>query len=138
MDADAPRQLLCEQLAAIAAFLPLFESPDFQFGEWDTEPGHLPYFILSDEAMRFVSTAASCNWVTTRVGWVEWKETPHAQQFATNIGNISHATAYDLECLLTTLIRQDRFVEGALASAFESGMLTAIVRRASVLHDQSC
>ena len=34
---------------------------------------------------------------------------------------------------LTVLIRQDRFVEGALASAFKSGLLTGIVRRAAAM-----
>jgi hypothetical protein len=35
--------------------------------------------------------------------------------------------------LITSLKRGDRFNEGMLASAFESGLLTAIVRRAAVL-----
>ena len=38
-----------------------------------------------------------------------------------------------LQKLLTALIRQDRFVTGALAGAFESGLLTAIVRRVEQL-----
>jgi len=135
---EAPQQSLCERLAAIAEFLPLFEAPDFQFGEWDNTPGHMPYFMLSAEALQFVHAASANGWVTPRVAWVEWKDTPHAQQFATDISNISHATAWDLECLLTTLIRQNRFVEGALASAFESGMLTAIVHRAGEFWREVC
>jgi len=35
--------------------------------------------------------------------------------------------------LLTTIIRGDRFSEGELAGAYESGMLRAIVRRAAEL-----
>ena len=38
-----------------------------------------------------------------------------------------------LQKLLTTVIRQDRFVTGALAGAFESGLLTAVVRRVEQL-----
>ncbi len=40
-----------------------------------------------------------------------------------------------MERLLTALLRQDRFVEGLLGEAFESGLLTRIVRRASVLSE---
>lgn len=35
--------------------------------------------------------------------------------------------------LLTTLIRSERFRDGTLESAFKRGLLTAIVRRATVL-----
>ena len=35
--------------------------------------------------------------------------------------------------LLTALIREDRFNEGALGDSFESGIMTAIARRAKEL-----
>lgn len=39
--------------------------------------------------------------------------------------------------LLTVVIRQDRFVKGALNGAFESGLLTAIAGRAAELVEQN-
>jgi hypothetical protein len=35
--------------------------------------------------------------------------------------------------LLTAIIRQDRFCEGALLSAFDSGLILGIVRRAAAI-----
>jgi hypothetical protein len=46
---------------------------------------------------------------------------------------LAAASAEQLAKLLTVLIRQDRFVEGALNGAFEAGLLTGIVRRAAGL-----
>jgi hypothetical protein len=40
-----------------------------------------------------------------------------------------------LKQILTTIIRQDRFVDGTIASAFEDGWLGWIVARAAVLAD---
>lgn len=130
---DDTEQPVAARLAVLAAFLPEFESPAFRFGEWHHDPGHFPYFSQSEETARFVGTAYNYGWVSSRIHWVEWIQTTEAQRFASDIGAIDTASAFELECLLTTVIRQDRFAEGNLASAFDSGMLTAIVRRASVL-----
>jgi hypothetical protein len=121
------------RLEALAAFVPVFEAPGFTFGEWDTSEGHLPYFFRSEEASRFVQTAYEFGWCTSSVDWTKWIATDAAQRFANDPRLIEHATVSDLEHLLTTIIRQDRFVEGNLDGAFESGHLTAIVRRAEVL-----
>ena len=37
--------------------------------------------------------------------------------------------------LLTAIVRSDRFVEGSIEGAFQSGLLAAICRRAAVLLD---
>ena len=41
----------------------------------------------------------------------------------------------EVAMLLTALIREDRFNEGALGDSFESGIMTAIARRAKELAD---
>ena len=43
------------------------------------------------------------------------------------------ASAEDLRRLLTVYVRSERFGDGTLEAAFESGMLTAIIRRAGIL-----
>jgi hypothetical protein len=47
------------------------------------------------------------------------------------------ATADELVKLTTSLVRADRFTEGTLAWAFESGLLLAIARRAEELSSGS-
>ena len=43
------------------------------------------------------------------------------------------ATADDLARLLTAIVRSDRFSEGSINGAFESGLLARIARRAATL-----
>ena len=43
------------------------------------------------------------------------------------------ASADQIANLLTTVVRRDRFVEGGLAAAFESGLILAILERAEQL-----
>ena len=131
-DNDRPANLRI-RLEALAAFLPLFESPDFSYGTWDTSEGHLPYFFQSEDAGRFVQTAYEHGWCSSNINWVEWIGTADAERFKDGPEPIAEATVSDLEHLLTTFIRQDRFVEGNLDALYQSGHLTAITRRAATL-----
>lgn len=124
---------LIQRLEALASFAPVFEAPGFSFGDWDNSPGHLPWFSLSTEATRFVSTASQFDWIIPDFNWPEWRKTDRAHQLLENPDAIASATVEDLEHLLTTHFRADRFVEGHLAAAFEAGQLQAIVRRAAAL-----
>ena len=45
------------------------------------------------------------------------------------LGVFEQATVLELARLLTVVIRSDRFGEGALAVALESGLVTAVLRR---------
>ena len=65
--------------------------------------------------------------------WPAWKQTDEAISLRDDAAALAAATPEQLARLLTVLIRQDRFVEGALGSAYESGLLTSIVRRAAEL-----
>lgn len=124
---------LKERLAALAAFVPVFEGPDFVFGEWQGAAGQMPWFRLSDDARSFVSTASRFGWVVPGFDWPSWQRTEVARHLLSNPQSIETATAEDLERLLTVHVRLDRFSEGHLASAFESGQLPAIARRAAAL-----
>ncbi len=121
-----------ERLDALAAFLPDFESPGFEFGHVVTAPGGMPYYNLSPLASRFVHTCYKMGWVQN-FDWVEWKDSPEATELLKNPKAMEEATPEQLGRMLTVLIRQDRFVEGALGRAFDSGLLTAILRRIAAL-----
>lgn len=92
----------------------------------------LPYCTYSHEAQEFVEAAYDLGWVTN-LDWPEWMQTPEAVELLQNPAHIAGATADQLANLLTALIRRDRFCEGDLASTFNAGILTAIVRRAEAL-----
>ncbi len=81
----------------------------------------------------FVQVAYQYEWVSSDVNWVEWKQTSEAQRLRDEPDALFQASEHDLVCLLTTCIRQERFCEGSLESAYESGLLTGILQRADAL-----
>lgn len=123
------------RLDRLAAFLPIFEGRDFVFatmeGGRDVESGTftMPWSALSEHAHQFVQTAYDDGWVAPEVDWPRWIETEEARLLRDEPGAIAEASAGQLQKLLTTVIRQDQFVTGALEGAFESGLLTAVLRR---------
>ncbi len=127
-----------DRLLALAAFEPVLTAPGFTIGHWvTTEPDangvrHMPWFEYSPAADELRRIAASNGWVVP-FDWMAWVATPDAQRLIADPGLVANASADDLVKLLTAIIRGDRFSEGELAGAYESGMLLAIVRRAAVL-----
>jgi hypothetical protein len=131
---------LQERLHALAAFLPEFEKPGFEFGQWVTplaggEPGVtiMPFFTQDPVAESLYRTCDDMGWVLQGFDWPAWNGTPEATQLRDNPGVLERATPEQLARLLTVLIRQDRFVEGALATAYEDGLVVRILRRAASL-----
>ena len=89
----------------------------------------MPYFDYSAEALDLISALP----VIAGFAWPNWLQTPEAQAFLTDHGNVARATPRELAQLTTAIVRSDRFTEGSIAGAFESGLLGAIVRRAARL-----
>ena len=123
---------LKERLESLASFLPEFESPDFSFGEMVNSPGGMPYYRRSPAASRFVEAGHKSGWIQP-FDWGKWMRTDEAIRLRDDRKALEEATPEQLSRILTVLVRQDRFVEGSLAGAFEAGMLTRILRRISAL-----
>jgi hypothetical protein len=131
-----------DQLLALARFAPIFCAPDFRFTlteQASSNGAHVfagPGGSLSPGALAFVECAYESGWVKS-FDWADWLQMAEAQDLANNPEAMAAATHDQLAKVLTALIRQDRFDEGALNSAFQSGLLTAIVQRAeALLHDR--
>lgn len=133
---------LRDRLEGIVSSLPELDYPRGDFGTWEggeqTASGAitLPYVNYSDTVMRFTQAAYDYGWVRSDVNWPEWKDTPEATQLRDEPDAIEQATEEQLAKLLTVVIRQDRFVDGVLLWAFESGLISRIVRRASALLEE--
>ena len=131
-----------ERLKALARFLPEFERPGFKAGEVrggdEIEPNvfRMPFVSYGDVVQSFVEAAYQHGWVLTDFDWPEWTQSDEATRFRDDRA-IDNATEGELAKLLTVCIRQDRFVEGALLDAIESGLVLRIVRRAAALADRS-
>jgi hypothetical protein len=83
----------------------------------------------------FIDTAYRVGLVETGFDWPRWMRTEEARGLRDDPGRLARATPKQLSRLLTVLIRQDRFTGGSLLAAFDSGLVTAILRRARELVD---
>ena len=132
------------RLDGLAALLPAFEAPAAEFGTWsggdEVEPGTftMPWFAHSELTSRFLDVAYRDGWVRTDFDWPAWAQTPEAQRLRDDREALKQATVLELSWVLTVVIRSDRFVEGALAEAIESGLVTAVLRRIELLRAQGC
>ena len=123
---------LARRLNALAVYQRPFERPDFEFGEWVDQPGRGKWYRLSRVGRDFLEYCNDNGWVQG-FEWVDWKATPQAQRLMDDLSAVAEANPLDLSRLITVLLRQDRLDEGYLGAAYDSGLVTAIVRRASTL-----
>jgi hypothetical protein len=127
------------RLEALAAALPIVEAPDFEAGRWhDSERRPdgvwtMPWYELSPAAEAYVRAVGESGMMLTGFDWPSWAKTPEAIALHGDREALTQATPDQLAKLLTALIREDRFNEGALGDSFESGIMTAIARRAKEL-----
>lgn len=128
---------LQQRLQGLAVFLPLFEKPGFRFGTWETsKENQAPYYRYSQIASEFIGTAYNFKWIRMDFDWASWMGAKEITDLRDNPEVMNRATTEDLSRLLTVVIRQDRFCEGSIADAFESGLLTAICRRAAQMESE--
>jgi hypothetical protein len=112
---------------------------DVPAGEWHRSEHDadgvwsMPWWEPSPRALAFIRDVAGAGWVTPEVDWMRWAPTGPAQRLRRDRQALAAASVDDLRHLLTTIIRSDRFFEGSLAEAFETGLLAAIAARARVL-----
>jgi hypothetical protein len=143
----APRKQrqLQERLAGMAEFAALFQAPDFRFGEIVSSPVReteealvytSPYSVLSPEAQRFAEKAYGLGWVRPDVDWMKWQGSAEARRLQ-NPATIVSANPDQLAKLLTMVLRDGHWTETALVAAFNSGLLTAIVKGMAALLEQA-
>lgn len=121
------------QLDTILAYLPIFERPGYSFGEWQITRGVFPYWAASPEATAFVE-ALYRERLITPFDWGSWAaEARHYTEGGGEALNTADLTT--LRKLITSYVRADRFSEGTLASLFQSGQITAVLRRLGQIRD---
>jgi hypothetical protein len=133
---------IAERLRPLADLVPILESADADFGHWEAPPPvydvhQMPYFVFGPTADAFRSAVASGAWVMMGFDWMKWLDTDEGKALRDRPEALGAASSDDLAKLLTAIVRSDRFVEGSIAGAFESGLLARIVRRAAGLLAES-
>lgn len=133
------RRRMNADLATLAPFADVFAKEGFSFGAWvggqpmDNGAIQMPFYAHSDDAQAFLTAAYDGGWVLPGFSWPEWFDTEEAARLRDEPSAVDFASARQLSKLLAAYIRGDRFSEGALASAFESGLLLRILRRVADL-----
>jgi hypothetical protein len=126
-------------LKALAAFLPTVTDPAFKPGEVVSPPRgadgvmQMPYVRYDETVHTFLEAAYAEGWVLRSFDWPDWAGSEEAARLRDDPAALARATPEQLMRLLTVCIRQDRFSDGALLSAFESGLIRRIVQRAADL-----
>ena len=110
--------------------LPILEAPDFRAGSWCSEPDTFPFYAFDPGAMRVLEILHESG-VIRPFNWVAWQST--AERLYRDPKALGRVRLSTLGRLLTVHVRKDRFCEGHLASMFESGHITDILRRAAEL-----
>jgi hypothetical protein len=131
------------RLLPLAEFAAVFEAPDFKAAEGRPLLEATPEVILwrgisySAPVEAFVAAAYEHGWVLRSFDWPNWARSADAIRLRDDESALAAASEEQLMQLLTVCIRQDRFAEGALLAAFESGLIRRIVRRAVALSSQA-
>ena len=127
-----------DRLRTLADLEPVLGSADADFGHWDASPPvdgviHMPYYVFGPTADAVRAAIGRGGWISTGFDWMTWLQTEEGAALRDRPEALASATVDDLARLLTAIIRSDRFVEGSLAGAFESGLLARIAQRATTL-----
>ena len=128
---------LAERLRHLADLGPILDSADAAFGSWtaptpDGGVTRLPYYTFGPAGEAFLGGVGRGGWVFP-FDWGSWLQTDGGRALQARPEALAAAAPIQLARLLTAIVRSDRFVEGSIAGAFESGLLAGIARRAAAL-----
>ena len=116
-----------KNLAALARFAPQLGDPQLRSPE---KAGENNYY--EELGLEFIAAITRAGWMVP-FDWATWAQTAEGQRLLGEPRHIATATADQLGKVLTTVIRHERFSEGTLNEALESGLLLAIAQRAEAL-----
>lgn len=119
-------------VAPIVAFLPIFEQPDFEFGQWHSL-SHGVQFVRYPEEVGAFCDALHENGFLIHTGWEEFRLGAIAEN--SNTERIDNGSLQDLREMMSAIIRNETFHEGYLLAMLKLGVVTGILRRLKELDD---
>lgn len=126
MDEDPALEIGVAQIDAVLKYLPIFEEPGYQFGEWHTREGQSAYFSYKPEVDEFIRALYEQGLII-QFDWPSWGE--ENKRYRSDPAALDEADLLTIQKLLTAHVRADRFVEAHLAGIFREGHLAAILQR---------
>ncbi len=126
MKTDADYNPSPEQIDAVLAFIPAFEREDFVPPSVETRPGQLPNHDFSEALSRFHSAVYDSGFVFS-FDWPAWQD--EARRYYDQPELLRRADLQVIRKLITVHVRKERFCEGHLPAAVESGHMAAVLHR---------
>ena len=132
MDERTDKQEHSPDPAAMARMVQLLDS--FEKNAVDQVPtfivdGKQCYRQEHESIGRFVELVYEDDWVIG-FDWSRWDE---GREIASDITRVANADMLTIRKLITALVRNERFCEGALQDAYEQGLIAAIIRRIEMM-----
>jgi len=123
-----------ENIRRVLKFLPAFESPRYEFGEWipakeDTDGViQIGRYSLASKSIDFMESLYENGFICD-FDWTDsdWKD--EAKRYMDDPELVGKVELNTLVKLLHTHARADRFTEGHFGEVLESGHVTAILQR---------
>jgi hypothetical protein len=127
-----------DRFRALADLGPALEAADAEFGHWEVPPprdgvGSLGWYVFGPLADAWRAAVAAAGLVVAGFDWPAWLAGDEGRALRDDPVALAAATPEQLARLVTAIVRSDRFTEGSIAGAFESGLLARISRRAAAL-----
>jgi hypothetical protein len=123
----------------ILAWLPHFTAEEFQAGRWaggeEVAPGvrPMPWVDYADDVADFIRQLRVLH-VVASFDWIIWMR-ERGNVFWKDPKRLAEASLEDCRLLLTAHVQADRFSEGHLLRAFESGHIVSVLQRVATLLD---
>lgn len=123
-----------ENIARLAEFLKPLSNPDLKFvQENQSAPSSEATLILpatySPIAFQFMDACTLGGWMIPGFDWTTWMQSDEGHALFTDPEVMASASLEQISMLLTALIRKERFSDGNLAKAHQSGLLVRILKR---------
>lgn len=125
-----------DELRALVAMLPDLEAVGASFGEMTSvEPDGgvimMPSFEFNVIGDRFHSLGYAVGAGLSTDDWETWQAKEKA--FLDDNSLIAAASLDDVRRLIVTIVRAERFCDGAMQTALETGLVAVVLRRAAAL-----
>ena len=127
-------------IRALAPWAARIHAPDFTFGAWHGSErradgaASMPWFEVSADGAALLTAAGG--FLLPDFEWPAWILTDEALRLRDDPEALASASPRQVAQLLTALIRQDRFVEGALDASVTSGLLGRVLDRVAALAEE--
>ncbi len=121
-----------ESVNNITAYIEYFSNDSELFGEWVESTSSFPHIDYSQQVRDFLK-ALDDNGLITVFDWTTWE---HGERIFNDHTLISSLEFMEIQFLLTTIVRKERFCEGFLLNAIKDGIILSALIQLETLYSK--